>query len=88
MRKNLKQKEIVLKKKKEKETAFNRYFTKGDTQKVNKHMKSCSTLLVIVEMQIKTILMYHFILIRMAIITMTENKVIIKKKKKTGNNKC
>ena len=51
-------------------------------------MKSCSTLLVIVEMQIKTILMYHFILIRMAIITMTENKVIIKKKKKTGNNKC
>ena len=42
----------------------------------NKHMKRCSTLLIIREVQIKTTMRYHLALIRMAII------------KKSRKNKC
>ena len=59
---------------------MNRRFSKQGIQLLNRHMKRCSTSFIIKEIQIKTIMRYHLIPVRMAKINNPRNNRCLQRK--------
>ena len=63
---------------------LNRHFTKDDIQMSKRHMKRCSTPLIVREIEIKTIMSYHLTPVRIAIIKKVRKKTYWKEFREKG----